>query len=130
MLGLLRFEERCISEKCLALEDACEISYSLNGSLHDVFRGSCLPECYYVELSWYCGCFDEAWDVAELLYDLLAGSVLTVQQGNAEGHLALELLSRHNTVEACVSVGRAYVADLADFFDCLVNVVWCVGFQA
>src|SRR5213594_3892642 len=106
------------------MEDAFEITNSLNGSLHDVFRGSCLPECYDVELSWYCGCFDEAWYVAELLDDVLAGGVLTVQQRNAEGHLALELLSGLNTVEARVSIGGAYVIDLADFLDCLVDVVW------
>src|SRR5438876_6986297 len=129
-IGFLRFEEWCISEKCLALEDAWESCNSLNSILHDFFRGLCLPECYYVELSGYCGCFDEAWDVAELLYDVLAGVVLTCQYGDAEGHLALELLGRLHTVEAGVSVGRTNVADLADFFDCLVDVVWSVRFQA
>src|SRR2546422_2715817 len=119
-----------MSEKCLAAEEALEISYFLKGILHDVFRGSCLPECDYVELSGYCGCFDEAWDVAELLDDVLAGVVLTCQYGDAEGHLALELLGRLHTVEAGVSVGCAYVADLADLFDCLVDVVWSVRFQA
>jgi len=89
-----------------------------------------LPECDYVELSGYCGCFYEAWYVAELLYDALAGGVLTIQQRNAEGHLALELLGRLNTVEAGVSVGCANVADLADFLDYLVDVVWSVRFQA
>ena len=64
IFGLLRFEERCISEKCLAMEDAFEITNFLNGLLHDVFRGSCLPECYDVELSWYGACFYEAWNVA------------------------------------------------------------------
>src|SRR2546425_9116869 len=72
-IGFLRFEEWCISEKCLALEDAWESCNSLNSILHDFFRGLCLPECYDVELSGYCSCFDEAWDVAELLYDVLAG---------------------------------------------------------
>src|SRR5437762_13657170 len=120
----------CVSEKCLALEDAWESCNSLNGILHDFFRGLCLPECYYVELSGYCGCFDEAWDVAELLYDVLAGVVLTCQYGDAEGHLALELLGRLHTVEAGVSVGRPYVTDLADFFDCLIDVVWSVWLQA
>src|SRR5207247_6713911 len=124
------FEEWCISEKCLALEDAWESCNSLNGILHDFFRGLCLPECYYVELSGYCGCFDEAWDVAELLYDVLAGVVLTCQYGDAEGHLALELLGRLHTVEAGVSVGCAYVADLAEFFDCRVDVLWGVRGQA
>ncbi len=112
------------------MEEPWEIGNSLNGVLHDVFRGSCLPECYYVELSGYCGCFDETWYAAELLYDLLAGVVLTSQYRDAEGHLALELLGRLNTVEAGVSVGCAYVADFADFSDCLVDVVRCVGFQA
>src|SRR5436853_3305401 len=89
-IGFLRFEEWCISEKCLALEDAWESCNSLNSILHDFFRGLCLPECYDVELSGYGGCFDEAWDVAELLYDVLAGVVLTCQYGDAEGHLALD----------------------------------------
>src|SRR5438552_17340130 len=129
-IGWLRFEEWCISEKCLALEDAWEGCNSLNSILHDVFRGLCLPECYDVELSGYCGCFDEAWDVAELLYDVLAGVVLTGQYGDAEGHLALELLGRLHAVEAGVSVGCAYVADLADLFDCLVDVVCSVRFPA
>ena len=78
--GLLRFEERCISEKCLAMEDAFEITNFLNGLLHDVFRGSCLPECYDVELSWYGACFYEAWNVAELLNGVLDRCVLNVQQ--------------------------------------------------
>src|SRR2546428_9398547 len=119
-----------MSEKCLAAEEALEIGYFLKGILHDVFRGSCLPECDYVELSGYRRCFYEAWDAAELLDDVLAGSVLTVEQGKAEGHLVLEFLARLNTVEAGVSVGCADVVDLADFFDCLVYVVWGVWFQA
>src|SRR5437667_2232185 len=128
--GFLRFEEWCVSEKCLALEDAWESCNSLNSILHDFFRGLCLPECYYVELSGYCGCFDEAWDVAELLYDVLAGVVLTCQYGDAEVRVPPDGLARLHTVEAGVSVGRTNVADLADFFDCLVDVLWSVRFQA
>ena len=60
-----------MSEKCLATEEALEISNFLKGILHDVFRGSCLPECDYVELSGYGACFDEAWDVTELLNGIL-----------------------------------------------------------
>ena len=75
----LRFEDGCVSENCLALEDTIKVTNSLNGGLHNLFRGLCLPECYNVELSGYRRCFYEAWDAAELLDDLLAGSVLTVQ---------------------------------------------------
>src|SRR6267143_13372 len=79
IFGLLRFEERCISEKCLALEDTFEMSNFLKRSLHDVFRGSCLPECDYVELSGYGACFYKAWNVAELLNGILDWGVLYVQ---------------------------------------------------
>src|SRR5437879_12176267 len=74
-------------------------------------------------MSVYCGCFDEACDVAELLYDVLAGVVLTCQYGDAEGHLALELLGRLHTVEAGVSVGCTSVAELTAVFDCLGGAV-------
>src|SRR5207237_10829261 len=100
------------------------------GFLAVFFRVVCLPVCYLVDLSGYFGCLVEVWDVAEVFYDVLAGVVLTCQYGDAEGHLALELLARLHTVEAGVSVGCAYVADLTDFFDCLVDVVWSVRFQA
>src|SRR5579864_4449619 len=79
IFGCLRFEEWYVSEKCLAAEDAFAIANFLKRGFHDFFRGSCLPECYYVELSWYCGCFDEAWNVAELLDCILGCVMLYVQ---------------------------------------------------
>ena len=68
-----------MSEKCLALEDTFEMSNFLKRSLHDVFRGSCLPECDYVELSGYGACFYKAWNVTELLNGILDWGVLYVQ---------------------------------------------------
>ncbi len=52
---------------------------------------------------------------------MLSPVVLTGQYRYAEGHLALELLGRLNTVEAGVSVSCPYVADLADSLDCLLE---------
>src|SRR5207253_3527904 len=70
-IGCLRFEDRCISEKCLAAEDTFEMINFLKRSLHDVFRGSCLPECDNVELSGYGACFHEARYITELLNGIL-----------------------------------------------------------
>src|SRR5437879_840161 len=117
-------EEGRTGEKCLALEDTFESRYFLNRCLHNFFSVLCLPECDNVELSGYAVCFYKSGYVAELLDRALNRVVLYVQQGYAEGHLALWLSVGLNSVESCVCIGRSDVCNFTYLLDCLVDLCW------